>query len=502
MSTTENIKKARAIFESWNPTAEQKLEQYINLFSEQYEKLQDSPRAKIKGLNEDDLLALGNTLQQQVMLKPMNEEVSFAQLGAMPTIALDFITAMFGKSVIPYIASEQTIDEIQGLVYFENIEARGMKKYSVNGTAIEESWEGKGYDAVTGDPLKSGDILGKAAGVPSVYPTGFAGEMNYGERVGTGNSVTTNFNFTLEHAPVRQNYVKIMCGGKVATDDGKGALIGNGVAGTINYETGEVTLNFLTAPINLTPIVANYATNFELGSLPTVTTRLDSKIVQAKVFGLQTDTSVISQYIMAKRHNFDMQERAVQILQEQILNEITNDLIMKIEASVENTTADLTQFDCTIPVGVSQQAHFNSADYAFGVVTKKMTQRAGKGTLTVGLAGAGACAFLEQMAKFKKVGEATAYATVYGIYDNRTIIIRCPQMTDEDAIYFLYKGETPFDAAAVYAPYMPLVGVADLPVPTAMLNRRSAVASMAALDVLVPGYIEKFKIVSVPAFNG
>lgn len=489
MSTTENIKKARAIFESWNPTPEQKLEQYINLFPEQYEKLQDSPRAKIKGLNEDDLLALGNTLQQQVMLKPMNEEVSFAQLGAMPTIALDFITAMFGKSVIPYIASEQTIDEIQGLVYFENIEARTTR----------------GNVSAEFDPDNNifPDVLGKAAGVPSVYPRGFAGEMNYGEPTGFfGDNTTTTFNFTLKNGPVRQNFVKIMCDGKVATDDGKGALIGNGVAGTIKYESGEVTLTFLVAPSSGKEIVANYATNFELGSLPTVTTRLDNKIVQAKVFGLQTDTSVISQYIMAKRHNFDMQERAVQILQEQILNEITNDLIMKIEASVENTTADLTQFDCTIPVGVSQQAHFNSADYAFGVVTKKMTQRAGKGTLTVGLAGAGACAFLEQMAKFKKVGEATAYATVYGIYDNRTIIIRCPQMTDEDAIYFLYKGETPFDAAAVYAPYMPLVGVADLPVPTAMLNRRSAVASMAALDVLVPGYIQKFKIVSVPAFNG
>ena len=480
MSTTENIKKARAIFEAWNPSAEEKIQQYVKLFPEQYEQLLDSPRAKIKGLKEHDLLALGNTIQQQVMLRPMNEEVSFAQLGAMPTLALDFITAMFGKSVIPYIASEQTIDEIQGLVYFENIEAR-----------------------TTRGNITEGDILGKAAGVPSKYPNGFAGEMNYGEATGSqGDGTTKTFNFTLANAPVRPNFVKIMCDGKIATDDGKGALIGNGICGTVNYETGACDVNFLTAPTNGEPIVADYASNFELGALPTITTRLDSKIVQAKVFGLQTDTSVISQYIMAKRHNFDMQQRAVNILQEQILNEITTDLIMKIEAAVSNTTADLTQFDCTIPVGVSQQAHFNSADYTFGVVTKKMTQRAGKGTLSVGLAGAGACAFLEQMAKFKKVGEATAYPTVYGVYDNKTIIIRCPQMTDEDAIYFLYKGETPFDAAAVYAPYMPLVGVQDLPVPTAMLNRRSAVASMAALDVLVPGYIQKFKLVKVPAFNG
>ena len=227
MTTNEKLKKAQEIFESWNPSPEQKLTKYIELFPEQYEKLKDSPRSIIKGLNEDDLLAFGDTLQRQVMLRPMTEEVSFAQLGAMPTIALDFITAMFGKSVIPYIASEQTIDEVQGLVYYENIEARGMRTYTVNGQTIERGWEGKGN-------IEPGDVLGKAAGVPEKYPRGFAGEMNYGERVGTGNTEATKFNFTLEHAPVRQNYVKITCGKVVATDDGRGALIGNGVCGTIN----------------------------------------------------------------------------------------------------------------------------------------------------------------------------------------------------------------------------------------------------------------------------
>ena len=474
MATSENFKKAREIFESWNPSKEEKIQRYIELFPEEFEKLKDSPRAKIKGLQEHDLLAFGDTLQQQVMLKPVNEEVSFAQLGAMPTIALDLITSLFGKSVIPYIASEQVIDEVQGLVYFENIEARTSR------------------GSVSVD-----DALGKATSVPDVYPSGFAGEMVYGEECVKANGTDTTIPFTLQNAPIRPNYVKIMVDNLVATDDGKGALIGNGLCGTVNYATGDVTLQFITAPAANTPVIANYASNFELGELPVVTTRLDSKIIRANVYGLQTDTSVISQYIMAKRHNFDMQSRAVQILQEQILNEITTDLIRKIEqANTWSANADLTQFDVTIPVGVSQQAHFNSADYYFGVVSKKMTQRAGKGTLNVGLAGAGACAFLEQMAKFKKVGEATAFPTVYGVYDNQTIIVRCPQLADEDAIYFLYKGEqSPFDAAAVYAPFMPLVGVEDLPVPTAMLNRRSAVASMAGLDVLVPGYIQKFKLV-------
>ena len=229
-----------------------------------------------------------------------------------------------------------------------------------------------------------------------------------------------------------------------------------------------------------------------------VTTTLDSKFVRANVYGLQTDTSVIASYMMGKRFDFDLQQRAVDILQQQILNEITTELIMKIVTATVENKLDETMFDMAVPTGVSQQAHFNSVDYTFGVVAQKMAQRAGKGTLSVGLAGPEACAFLTQNAKFKRIGEATAFATVYGVYDNTTIIIRCPQLTqvkEGNAIYFLYKGESPFDAAAVYAPYMPLVGVEDLPVPTALLNRRSAVASMAAVDILVPGYIQKFKVV-------
>ena len=86
-----------------------------------------------------------------------------------------------------------------------------------------------------------------------------------------------------------------------------------------------------------------------------------------------------------------------------------------------------------------------------------------------------------------------------------TIVIRCPQLAQFDpvngtkSIYFLYKGTTPFDAC-VY-PYMPLVGVEDLPVPTALLNRRSAVASMAAVDVVVPGYIQKFVLANQGGAN-
>ena len=506
--TTIDKQKAKEIFQAWNPSAEQRLQEYIKLFPEQYDRYSKSERAQIKGLNENDLYTLGRTFEQQIMAKQMHEEVSFAQLGATPTLAFDFITAMFGKSVIPYIASEQVIDEVQGLVYFENIIAQGVKRRVVtpngdNTVEVKDLYAGRGNIAV-------GDVLNKAAGAPEKYPQGYAGEMVYGEQVdasGMVDGTTKEFEVALEAAPIRRNYVKVIAkvlntAGLEQTvtgiDDGKGNIIGGGIVGTVDYESGALKLTFVNAPVEGSHILANYATNFELGQLPSITTELDSKFVRANVYGLQTDTSVISSFMMGKRFNFDMQQRAVQLLQEHILNEITTELLAKIAMAYAEGGETDTIFNMALPAGVSQQAHFNSVDYTFGIVSQKMARRSGKGTLSVGLAGPDACAFLSQNAKFNRIGEATAWATVYGVYDNSTIIIRCPQLEQFDpvegskSIYFLYKGNSPFDAAAVYAPYMPLVGVEDLPVQTALLNRRSAVASMAAVDVLVPGYIQKF----------
>ena len=198
--------QAKKIFEAWNPSAEQKLQQYIKLFPEQYEKFAESDRAKIKGLNENDLYTLGRTFEQQIMTKQMNEEVTFAQLGATPTLAFDFITAMFGKSVIPYIASEQVIDEVQGLVYFENIIAQGVKHRVVKAQAGEEV---EVKDAYTGrGNIEVGDILGKAAGVPTKYPQGYAGEMVYGEILdasGVVDGSKKEFEGPLAGAPIRRN---------------------------------------------------------------------------------------------------------------------------------------------------------------------------------------------------------------------------------------------------------------------------------------------------------
>ncbi len=86
--------------------------------------------------------------------------------------------------------------------------------------------------------------------------------------VGTGNGSTTVFNATLADTPIQAESLSILVdGGAVGADDGAGAIIGSGLsASTINYDTGAVHVEFLTAPGSGQAVTASYRTELEPGS--------------------------------------------------------------------------------------------------------------------------------------------------------------------------------------------------------------------------------------------
>lgn len=89
-----------------------------------------------------------------------------------------------------------------------------------------------------------------------------------GESVGAGNGSTTTFNHTLAgvagstglNPRVIPGSVTIAAGSVTATDNGAGALSGTGISsGTINYQTGAVSITFSSAPANALAITAAYS---------------------------------------------------------------------------------------------------------------------------------------------------------------------------------------------------------------------------------------------------
>ena len=102
----------------------------------------------------------------------------------------------------------------------------------------------------------------------SALVTGNVVTPTTGESVGTGNGSTTTFNHTLAgiagstgtNPRVIPGSISISAGSVTATDAGAGTLTGTGVSsGTVNYETGAVSITYSSAPANAQAITAGYS---------------------------------------------------------------------------------------------------------------------------------------------------------------------------------------------------------------------------------------------------
>lgn len=79
------------------------------------------------------------------------------------------------------------------------------------------------------------------------------------ENIGTGDGVALTFNDTLANPLVAARTVTVTAGAVTGIDDGSGAITGTGIAGTINYTTGAISVAFDVAPAGAVAITADYS---------------------------------------------------------------------------------------------------------------------------------------------------------------------------------------------------------------------------------------------------
>lgn len=457
---------------------DRKLEVFSELFHSQFEAFEKSPRARIMGVKDEDKLALGECLTNY-MLESNNQ----SNMGLDPLLAISVITSVFGNSVMPLFTSEQPIQDKQGVIYFENIIAK-----------------------TTRGNVTTGDILAGGARAKEVYPEGFASDGIYGIELGTGDNSTKDFSLNFNATKIKPGYVTITIEGVdgVITDDGKGNLFGPGAYGTVDYSAGTGSLTLKTAPATSKKILGNVASDFEAdgSSIAKLNVEYDSRVVKAHTFTLQADTSILASFISKKRLGIDANKRAVEVLQQQVLREITNDAISKIGAAVNADPLKTTQFNLSHPQAISVQAHLNSYNLTHSKVQSKMAEYSGKGNFGAMIAGTEFCEFLTGLNEFKQEGiisdDPTYFGTLGGRYGN-VKVVRAPQMKADEkkAAYCVYQNSK-VDAAAVFAPFMPVVVTNDIPVSDNLLQRRSLIASMATTEVVVDRYLQKVSLTGNP----
>jgi hypothetical protein len=126
-----------------------------------------------------------------------------------------------------------------------------------------------------------------------------------------------------------------------------------------------------------------------------------------------------------------------------------------------------------------------------------MIGNAGRGAISVMVVGRSHAAVAASLQGFEKLSDGKALgAHIFGKLNGITYV-RVPQdglMGGAFKGIGIYKGDSPFDAAAVYSPFMPLAMTNDLPEIKNPLVSQKAAATMAGVELLVEKYVTNVNV--------
>jgi len=456
---------------------EQYADGYFKKYRRQIEMLEGSPLSKIRSIKPYDAYALGKQLDQYENLQEFKEaEGTVASLGVIPTVAFDVITASYGSSPISALASVQPIDEEQGLIYYKSVYARTSRGNVTAGDRIVSNYT-----------------------PPDVQPLGFAGS-NTSVVIATTAANTSTYSGVLAAKPIRPGSLRLVVQGASSPtfDNSKGVILGRDYSGTINYDTGEVTVDFRTAPAAGKSVTIAYSTDWEAApDLPRISSGYDTRMITAEVFALKTMIGLQYNFVMRKKFGISAEEDAAADLVATINMEISNNMIVKLDRAASGVDITFPKPTYSATNGIS------NADYKLGFfdtmiqADNQILSNAGRGNVTSLVAGLYAAGFLATLPGFVKLSAGNINGPhIYGTLNGMTVV-RVPdsRILDADSILAIYNGTSPFDSAAIYAPYMPLSITDTLPIGNNPLMSHKGAIVWAGVDVLVPAFITRIKFV-------
>lgn len=467
---------------------EKQAERLYEEFKPQMDLLSKSPLIRVKDtMSAYDVYALGKQLESYEQYKAMTEaEGSVGDLGRLPNIALDVITVAYGSSIIPAICTVQPIEDEAGNVFFKDL--------------ISNTTRGN----ITADQK----LLNPTGGQPTT-PHGFATNQVTNLALGTWTgaqaaTVTQTVQLSAGYIPLRPNTLHITVVGSTTVygkDDGLGIIIGRGVDGTVNYITGEIVLNFRVAPNAV--VYGSFQLDVERAStIPSIRSVWRSKNVVAHIYALQGSIGLLQAFGARKKFGALMDDELASDLVTEMNAEVGGDLVRKLFNARVGINGVVGGGDTTWnrqrPANISEFEHRQGFQFAITDAEAVLSQNAGRGQINGLIGGAQFVKYLANQPQFVKAENvSTVGPSIYGTYNGITVI-RIPDNTycDPYAGVGFYKGPSPFEGPAVYAPFMPLTVTSTLPGASNPLQNRKAAAVWAAVDILVPNYVTGISIVS------
>jgi len=458
-------------------------EKVYDEYREQMDMFEGSLYAKAKGgIDHYDVWALGEQLNQfKDLVEICEADGNTNQLGKLPLIGFNVITAVQGQSILGSIAATQPIQEEKGIVWYKTVRATDTKG---NNTAND----------VLVDPRST---IKTSEGYSSNFISGEEG-------ADTGGTPTTTYGFTLAAKPIRSETLKITVeddatvwckdvGAAEGSNGTVGQLLGIGLSGTVNYVTGVVALTFAVAPAANKKVYAEYQQNLELADdLPQIHTYYDSTTVQAYVYALKSVWGALQNYSMRKRFGTSIESSASTDLTVEINRELAGDAIRKLLAAAKGETI----WYKTPPSAISYRDHKDTFFDSLADAEAIMVGNGGRGVISTMIVGRELAAVIGTLAGFTKLSDGTTLGShIYGTLNGITIVrVNEQAVLDSKTGLCVWRPSNPWEGALVYCPYMPLVTSEVIPLGPNPMSDQKWAGVWAGMKVMNDNFVTKFTL--------
>ena len=458
-------------------------ESYEKKYKPHIELFESSVIGRHVGRSASHINALGQMLDAWDQYKAKKESNgTIATLGEVPTVAAGVITASFSSNAMNVICNVQPLPEQSANIYFEQTKA------------------------ITGrGNVGAGQLLLSPNAMPEVFPVNFSGNAVtavIGQTAADSTTLAIPAPVGADKLPILPRTatvgINFAAGAEIAVDDGQGGLIGKTFGGTIDYATGNIIINLSKAAGEVADISLGYGFNMEAAkSEVEIEVDLKSVNVTAKMYALKAQLGIFKQFTLEDRFGIDGKERLAVRLTQELNNELTNEAIAKLIAMCPKDSKE--EWSKTPKQGTTWIEHKLEFLDVIARAENNLQQKAGRGKISTIVCSPNVATIIRNLPGFVPAGIVGPGATIYGTLDDITIV-RAPQLAMEpnaptaNSAFCLYRGEEPFDGAMVYAPYMPIVSIEDVPVEQTILMKRNGVAHMAAIAVPSPNFITRIKL--------
>jgi len=379
---------------------------------------------------------------ERQFIENMDEATRLSRVGGFIDYIYPLIRAVFPNLIAHELCSVQPLQQEHGQIIYLNF---------IYGTS-------KGADYVKGQRMF--DAL---TGFPSDGST-YTSEIINNELIGTGTGAATVFSNTLVYIPIRRGKIRVShthTGGlhTDGIDDGNGAITGTNIAsGTINYETGAITVTFTVPPDSPTNVLVSYEYVSEVSpTTPLIDVQVNSTSIQAIRHSLRFRYSLDGMYEYKAQFGGDISAILRSGMAAIVAAEIDRRIIEKMWTAAGVAVAT---FSKTVPGAISRREHYGDISVPINEASEQIYQDTHRGDVSWCVVDAKAAAIIKSIKGYADAGVPSGVVGAYKmghlngipIYKER-YLSSLPGASADGNILVGYKGNNFIEAGLIYAPY-------------------------------------------------